>query len=252
MHLISAVIIAYNEELNIGRCLDSLAGVADEIVVVDNHSSDRTAEICRAYGARVHPHAFEGYVSQKNLAISLATHDWVLSLDADEALDVPLKAAILAAKNRDDYDAWRINRLNHYCGRPIRTCGWYPDARIRLADRRKAAWTGYVLHEELTATPDARIGHLPGDILHYSYPTVASHLQKATRYAQLGAEDRYARGTKAPYWKLIVKPAAIFWRRYLLQGGWRDGYYGWIICAISAWETFAKYALLREKYQQHR
>ncbi|MEZ4917990.1 MAG: glycosyltransferase family 2 protein [Saprospiraceae bacterium] len=130
MHKLSAVIITYNEERNIGRCLDSLEGVADEIVVVDSFSSDQTEAICQAKGARFIPHAFEGHIQQKNYALDQANHALVLSLDADEALSDELRASVLAAKSSLDFSGYFMNRLTNYCGTWVHHSGWYPDRKL--------------------------------------------------------------------------------------------------------------------------
>ncbi|TAE46841.1 MAG: glycosyltransferase family 2 protein [Bacteroidetes bacterium] len=245
-NFLSAVIITLNEEKNIGRCLSSLAGLADEIVVIDSGSTDQTVEICRKKGAKVVFHPFEGHISQKNFALTQASHELVLSLDADEVLSETLHSSILAIKQHRLHDAYTFNRLNIYCGREIRHGGWYPDRKLRLALRSQVQWTGIDPHDQLSPSARARVAWLEGDLLHYSYDSVESHLRKAVSYAAIGAKARAARGHKATWIKLIISPIAIFFRRYVLQMGFRDGWYGWIISLVSAWETWMKYALLRE------
>jgi glycosyltransferase involved in cell wall biosynthesis len=144
---ISCVIITLNEERNLARCIGSLQGVADDVVVVDSFSSDGTERIAKEHGARFVQHKFEGHIEQKNWAITQAQHSWVLSLDADEALSEELRNSITAAKQRDDADGYTMNRLTNYCGRWIRHGGWYPDRKLRLWDRRKGRWTGVNPHD---------------------------------------------------------------------------------------------------------
>lgn len=139
---LSAVIITYNEEDNIERCLESLEKTADEILVVDSFSSDRTAEICKSKGVEFIQHSFEGHIEQKNYALSRASNDYVLSLDADEALSDKLIQSIRAAKQNWSTNGYSVNRLTNYCGKWIRHCGWYPDKKIRLWDKRKGTWGG--------------------------------------------------------------------------------------------------------------
>ena len=145
---LSAVIITFNEERNIGRCLTSLIGIADDIVIVDSFSSDKTESICNAFGVRFVQHKFEGHIEQKNWAISQAKFPRILSLDADEALDANLKKSILEAKNNWKYDGYEMNRLTNYCGKFIHHSGWYPDKKMRLWDSRKGKWGGTNPHDK--------------------------------------------------------------------------------------------------------
>lgn len=244
---ISAVIIAFNEEKNIGRCLDSLRGVADDIVVVDSFSTDRTEEICRSHGARFVQHAFEGHIQQKNWAITQAKFPHVLSLDADEALDETLKASILAAKANWKGDGYYMNRLTNYCGQWIRHCGWYPDRKLRLWDSRKGIWTGINPHDkyELKAG-DSAAGWLKGDILHYSFYTIGDHLKQVEYFTDISSQALYAEGKKATWFHLAFSPAVKFFRDYFFKLGFLDGYYGFVVCRISARATRMKYAKLKK------
>jgi glycosyltransferase involved in cell wall biosynthesis len=230
---LSAVIIACDEERSIGRCLDSLAGVADEIVVVDSGSTDRTVELCRARGARVLSRPFDGFTTQKNFALDQASHDQVLSLDADEALSPGLAASIRAAKADWRADGYAFNRLNHYGRKPIRTCGWYPDAKIRLWDRRRGRWAGGLVHETVVLQPGARQAHLQGDLLHFAYQRAGQLLAKMQRYSDLWARQKAGRrhvGTLG----IAAKAAAAFFKAWVQKGGWRDGYEGFVISASLA------------------
>ena len=170
MDTISAVIITHNEERNIGRCLESLRGVADEVIVVDSGSTDATEAICVAAGARFVRHDWEGYSGQKNYANGLASHPWLLSIDADEALSPQLRESILRLKEKgfDAETVYSMNRLTNYCGRWIRHCGWYPDACVRLWHTGVATWDGLV-HEELRYSTNVRHAKVEGDLWHYSY-----------------------------------------------------------------------------------
>ncbi len=238
---ISAVIITFNEERNIGRCLDSLAGVADEVVVIDSFSTDGTENICRTKGARFLQHAFDGHIEQKNWALAQAQHPHVLSLDADEALSEPLRDAILAVKKDWQHDGYTMNRLTNYCGRWIRYSGWYPDRKLRLFDRRKGQWGGTNPHDRVEMQADATTAHLAGDLLHFSYYTVNEHLERARRYADIAARAMHAQGKRATWLQLVVSPFAKFVRNYVLKRGFLDGRAGWTICKIAALETFWKY-----------
>lgn len=243
---ISAVVITFNEERNIGRCLDSLAGVADEIVVMDSFSTDGTENICRAKGARFLQHAFEGHIEQKNRALAQANYPHVLSLDADEALSETLRDAILAVKNDWRYDGYTMNRLTNYCGQWIHHSGWYPDRKLRLFDRRLAQWGGQNPHDKIEMRAGARQARLRGDLLHYSYYTVEEHYARARKYADIAARAMYARGRRARWWNLALSPAVKWLRNYVFKAGFLDGRAGWTICRISALETGWKYSALRE------
>jgi len=243
---LSAVIITFNEERNIGRCLDSLAGIADEVVVIDSYSTDRTEQICREKGARFVQHPFGGHIEQKNYALGQATYSCVLSLDADEALSDPLRASILAAKSGWPADAWVLNRLTNYCGQWIRHSGWYPDRKVRLFDRRLGQWGGTNPHDKVVMRPGSTLGRLHGDLLHYSYYTVEEHYARARKYAAIAAQAMYARGRRGSWPRVAFSPAFKFVRNYFFRLGFLDGRAGWTICRIAALETFWKYRALLE------
>lgn len=243
---LSAVIITFNEERNIGRCLDSLAGVADEVVVIDSYSTDRTEQICREKGARFVQHLFSGHIEQKNYALGQATYPYVLSLDADEALSDPLRASILAVKSDWQADAWAMNRLTNYCGQWIRHSGWYPDRKVRLFDRRLGQWGGTNPHDKVEMRPGSTSGRLHGDLLHYSYYSVEEHYARARKYAAIAAQAMYARGRRGSRMRVAFSPAFKFVRNYFFRLGFLDGQAGWTICRIAALETFWKYRALLE------
>lgn len=243
---LSAVIIAYNEERNIGRCLDSLAGVADEVVVVDSFSTDATVEICRRKGARVVQQPFAGHIEQKNFALGQARFPHVLSLDADEALSDALRQSILTEKADWRHDACSMNRLTNYCGQWIRHSGWYPDRKTRLFDRRLGQWGGVNPHDRVEMRPGNTSRHLTGDLLHYSYYSVEEHVERARKYAGIAARAMCARGKRGAWWRMWVSPAFKFVRNYLLRRGFLDGRAGWTICRIAALETYWKYRELRQ------
>jgi len=247
---ISACIITFNEENNIGRCIDSLQGVADEIVVLDSHSTDRTREICEAKGARVTTHPFAGYIEQKNLALKESKHPHVLSLDADEALDENLKKSILHAKENWDADGYTMNRLTNFCGRWIRHTGWYPDRKLRLFDKRRGKWAGRNPHDRYEIKGDHRIRHLEGDILHYSFYTIAQHIDTVNKFSTIKAQVMFEKGRKVYFWNYIVNPGFKFFRDFFLKLGFLDGFYGYVIARNSAHGVFLKYAKLRKLYLQ--
>ncbi len=244
---ISALIITFNEENNIERCLNSLAGVADEVVVIDSFSSDRTAEICRDRGVGFIQHRFEGHIEQKNYAISVANNDYVLSLDADEALSGPLKQSILAAKNSWLNEGYSVNRLTDYCGKWIRHCGWYPDKKLRLWDRRKGHWGGVNPHDHVIMDKNCRIGHLRGDLLHYSYPTIKHHIYQIDGYSDIAARAAFQRGRRSNVLlDICLNPTLTFFKKYFLKLGFLDGYEGFVISISTAYGKFLKYTKLRE------
>jgi len=253
MPLISAVIITYNEEKNIERCLQSLQGVADEIVVLDSFSTDKTADICKKHAVQFYQHAFDGHIQQKNRAITFASHPHVLSLDADEALDETLKQSILEIKNNFIKEGYYMNRLTNYCGHWVKHCGWYPDKKLRLWDSRKGEWRGINPHDkyELFAG-DANAGFLKGDILHYSYYNLEDHYKQVEYFTNIASKAYFENGKKAPFYKLILNPVAKFIDHYLLKLGFLDGRAGYRISKISAFATFLKYKKLRDLYKNAR
>ena len=243
---ISLVIITYNEEKNIARCISSVGELADEIVVVDSFSTDRTEEICRQYGAKFVQHTFEGHIQQKNYAITQATHSHILSLDADEALSDELKESIRRVKQNWKCDGYYFNRLTNYCGKWIRHSGWYPDRKLRLFDSRKGRWAGVNPHDRYELDKGSSKQHLVGDLLHYCFSSIQEHLDQTNKFTGEGAQALFEKGKRSNTLKMVVKPAAKFFRNYFFKRGFQDGYYGYIICRTSAFSTFIKYAKLKE------
>lgn len=246
MNKISAIIITQNEERNIGRCLESLKDIADEVVVVDSGSTDGTEAICRAAGVRFEHHDWQGYSEQKNYANSLACHQWLLSIDADEALSPTLRDSLLKWK-KEEHDAgvYSFNRLTNYCGHWIHHCGWYPDSAVRLFPKDGAHWDGLV-HEQLSFNIPLSTFHLKGDLLHYSYYSVEEHASRQVRYATLAAKKAHESGKKVSTLGVWLRPKWNFARNYIFKGGFLDGQAGYTVCRMSAFYTFVKYALLRE------
>ncbi|MCX6351828.1 MAG: glycosyltransferase family 2 protein [Bacteroidetes bacterium] len=243
--MLSAVIITFNEEKNITRCLQSLAGVADEIIVVDSFSTDKTKEICLSYGATFIEHKFDGHIQQKNWAKEQASHKFVLSLDADEALDETLSQSILAIKANPKRDGYYMNRFTNYCGHWVRHCGWYPDKKLRLWNPTKGKWGGMNPHDrfELDAG-DANAGYLKGNILHYSYYSIEEHYQQAEKFSTISAQSYFERGRRTNPFLIFIKPIGRFLISYFLKLGFLDGKYGFIICRIQAHEVNLKYRKL--------
>jgi glycosyltransferase involved in cell wall biosynthesis len=246
MPKLSVVIITFNEERNIGRCIGSVREVADEIVVVDSFSTDKTREICEKSGVKFIQHAFEGHIQQKNFAITQAKYPHQLSLDADEALSGELKTEILKIKNDWQNDGYRMNRLTNYCGKWIHHCGWYPDTKLRLYESAKGSWGGTNPHDKFELNPGSKVGFLKGDLLHYSYYTVEEHIRQADKFSTIAAKELVSLGKTVTYFQIIVNPAAKFIRNYILRLGILDGYFGFIICRIAAHETYLKYTKARQ------
>lgn len=246
---ISAVIIAFNEERNIARCIDSLAEIVDEVVVVDSYSTDSTRSICEAKGVKFVCHEFEGHIQQKNWAITQASYPYVLSLDADEALSETLRASILTVKENWQADGYTFNRLNNYCGQWIKHGGWYPDKKLRLWDKTKGKWGGKNPHDTFIMKPNTQTKHLEGDLLHYSYYHVEEHRIQSKKFARIAAKSYAIHGKKAPLYKVFFSPLVRFVSGYFIQLGFLDGYYGWVIAGISYKETKLKYKLLRASHR---
>jgi len=243
MASLSVVIITFNEEKNIERCLQSVQSVADEVVVLDSFSTDQTLSICKKWGVRVEQHPFDGHIQQKNRALKLASNDLILSLDADEALSPLLRHSIEQWKKLEQPPAAWVNRRTNYCGQWINHSGWYPDRKLRLFDRQKAQWGGQNPHDKIVLSNSMPTVQLQGDLLHYSYYSVEEHLERARKYAQISAKAMLLRG-KRPFWvQQFWNPAMKWIKCYLLRGGFRDGKAGWTICKIAALETFWKYRL---------
>lgn len=243
---ISCVIITYNEERNIERCINSVKKVVDDILVVDSYSSDRTKEICLSMGVRFIEHDFEGHIEQKNFALSQAQYPYVLSLDADEALSEKLKESILDVRNNWTSDGYYFNRLTNYCGKWIRHCGWYPDKKLRLWDSRQGRWTGINPHDRYEMREGSKKRFIKGDLLHYSFFTISQHIDQVNKFTEIGANEAVALGRKSNVFKILINPFWKFIRDYFFKLGFLDGYYGFVICLISAHATFIKYVKMKE------
>jgi len=251
MNPLSVVIITYNEERNIARCLDSVNELANEIVVVDSFSTDQTAAICGQYPkVRFIQHAFEGHIEQKNYALDQASNPWVLSLDADEALSETLHKSIHQALQNPGASGFSFNRLSNYCGKWIKHGSWYPDVKLRLFDRGKVRWTGVNPHDRADFVIPEQAIHLKGDLYHYSYYTLEEHIKKLDYFSTLAARAYAEKGRKAGWINLLVNPTFAFFRDYILRKGFLDGYEGWLIARFTALYTFQKYIKLKAINQQ--
>jgi glycosyltransferase involved in cell wall biosynthesis len=244
---LSVVILTLNEEANIRRCIESVTGIADEIVVVDSFSTDRTEAICRQFNVRFIQHRFEGFIEQKNWAIDQARCDHVLSLEGDEALSPALHQSIKAAKANWTHDAFYFNRLSRYCGQWIRHSGWYPDQKLRLWNKRIGRFGGRNPHDRFILNEGATKRFLKGDLLHYAFSSISEHMALANRYSDIKAANLYASGKQGSWGNVLVNPAWKFMRDYFFKLGLLDGFYGLVICAIGAQANFLKYVKLMEK-----
>jgi len=246
MEKISVVIITYNEELAIERCIGSVKRVADEIVVVDSFSTDKTKEICLGLGVCFYEHPFEGYIQQKNYAKSLASFDFVLSLDADETLSSELCNSILKAKEKFNCDGYVMNRMNNYCGVWIRHGNWYPDRKLRLWNRTKGDWGGRNPHDHVNMRADTKVGFLKGDLLHYSYISIEAHISQFNHFTSTSAHELFTENKQISKIGVFGKGFATFFKGFFLKLGFLDGYYGVALCVINSFATFMKYMKLRE------
>jgi glycosyltransferase involved in cell wall biosynthesis len=240
---LSVTVITRNEAANIGAALASVQW-ADEIVVVDSESTDATADLARQVTEKVVVRAWPGYVAQKNFAASLATHDWVLSLDADERVTPVLAREIQATLANPSHSAYRMPRVTWHLGRWIRSTDWYPDDQLRLYDRRVAQWTGQYVHEAVTV--NGSIGRLQGELEHFAYRDISDHLETIDRYTTYAARQMSESGRRAGLLQLAGHPPLAFLRNYIARGGIRDGVPGFIISSLNAYYVFLKFAKLRE------
>ncbi|MBK8848325.1 MAG: glycosyltransferase family 2 protein [Bacteroidetes bacterium] len=239
---LSVAIITFNEEHNIERCLQSVMPVADEVVVIDSYSTDSTEQICHRYGAKFIKHTFEGYIEQKNYAMAQATFDWVLSLDADEALDETLLSSIKKIKEQPAHHGYCMNRLANYCGQWIRHGGWYPDTKLRLFNRHFGKWGGYNPHDKFEFNNPASIfGKLTGNLLHFTFYNYAEHVAQTKRFAQISAKSYYDQGKRTVWGAQFVNPAFTFIKSYVLKLGFLEGLAGWRIATMMAYGNYLKY-----------
>ncbi|MBY0535850.1 MAG: glycosyltransferase family 2 protein [Chitinophagaceae bacterium] len=239
--MLSVVIITFNEEKNIERCLASVKGWVDEIIVLDSFSTDATVSIATEMGAKISQQKFAGYIEQKNDALNLATGDWVLCLDADEAIDEQLKASILQAIQQEKVLAFKMNRCTNYCGKFIKHGSWYPDRKLRLFKRELGKWGGINPHDEIIMSNAEAPSLLQGAILHYSYNTLEEHIQQNNKFSTISALAYYNRGKKASWFKMIVNPCWAFLHGYIFKAGFLDGFEGYVIAKNVAHLTFLKY-----------
>ncbi len=242
MPALTAILIAYNEEADLPRALASLAGIADEIVLVDSGSTDRTCEIARSFGARVSGREMRGFAEQKNYAVSLASNDWIFCIDCDHELSPELRASMLAWKQQvPAQNGYEILLLTNYLGDWIRHSGWYPEFKLLLFRRDKGKFVG-ALHERVDV--EGPVGRLSGHLFHYTIRTLAEHRAKLDAMSTLAAEDMFARGRKRWRGEMIFAPPWTFVQRILFQLGFLDGRRGWLIAWLSGSHIYMKYRKL--------
>ena len=242
MPKISACIISFNEEEKLEDCLRSLAGVVDEIVVVDSHSSDATRDIARRYTERVVEQDWLGMGAQKAHSYALASHDWILNLDCDERLDPALAASIRAVREGGEppHAAYEFKRKNFYVYRWLNHL-WYPEWRTRLFDRRRCEVRGRDPHEYVHVL-EGSTGRLDGELLHYSFDSLSAHLRTIDRYTDVAADELEKRGARVTPLTPLVRGGWSFFRLYVLKRGFLDGYAGFTVALLSGVYRFLKYA----------
>lgn len=250
--LVSLVIITRDEESNIARCIESAKWV-DEVVVLDSGSTDRTVEIARSLGARVEVEEWRGYRKQKERVTQLATHDWILSLDADEALSPELSQQLSKQMSQETQglqsavDGFECPRLSYHLGRWIWHGGWYPDRQVRFFNRQRCAWSQGHVHERVTGQ---NIVRLSGAIRHWPFTDLAEQVQTNNCYSTLAAQDLCERGKAFTWLHLIFKPLSKFIETYVVKRGFLDGGPGFVIAVGAAYSMFLKYAKLHELKSQ--
>ena len=251
MAKISACIISFNEEKKIEDCLKSLVDIADEIIVVDSNSSDRTVEIAKKYTDKVITQDFLGYIEQKNFAIQHASHDWILSLDCDERLSPELQQSMLAIKeNIAQADAYKMPRKTFYVYRWLNHC-WYPDIKTRLFNKHTAHWGGTNPHDHIISNGD-NIKQLDGDLYHYSFDSISDHLQTIDKFTEIGAEELIKKNKSFNMLSPITHGSWLFIKIYFIKRGFLDGYAGFLVATLSFMHVFIKYnkAIIMRKTQR--
>jgi glycosyltransferase involved in cell wall biosynthesis len=242
MSKVSVYVIAYNDELNMRACLESVAGWADELIVVDSHSTDATEKISREYTDKVFQHEFHGFGRLRNEAVSHATHDWVFSLDTDERATPELREEIRRMLDAGpEADAYFVPRRNYFLGRQIRHCGWYPDYRQpQLFRKGRLKYRDEAVHEGFEV--DGRIGYLKEHVLQYPFRNIDHFLAKMDRYSDLMAQRMHEERRRFRTHQLVSHPVFTFWKMYLARGGFLDGMPGLILSGLYGYYTFVKYA----------
>jgi len=247
---LSVVMIVRNEAARIERALQS-AHWADEIVVIDAFSEDGTVDICRRYTDRIMQYPWQGFAKQRQRSLEHATHEWVFSLDADEAISEALRADILAVLQEQQPRAgYRVPRQTRYLGRWIEHSGWFPDYQLRLFQKNKAVLQARNVHEGFSVRGDT--GDLNGVLYHFSYNSLAQHLEKINRYTSLEAPEKLQQlgGKRIGWHHLVFNPLSCFWRMYISRQGFRDGFQGFLLACMGALYTQMLYAKMWEMQRQ--
>ncbi len=246
---ISVVIITFNEEKNIEKCLQAASKIADEIVVLDSFSTDKTEEICKKYNVNFVTREWESYTLSKNFANNISKFDWILSLDADEVLsDVLINS--LNKLNLNENAVYSIKRLPNYCGKWIYHSGWNPDVKTRLFNRKTSYWQGEYIHETIFIPQNFKTILLKGDCYHYTVHSIQEHINQINKFSELQAIEMFKKGKKANLLHFIVKPFFEFFKSYFIKKGFLDGKYGFIISSLNAFSRFAKYTKLYQLNQK--
>lgn len=245
MQKLAVVIITKNEERNIGRAIASVKSIADEIIVVDSYSTDKTKEICESHAVRFVQTDWKGYAETKNFANQLVVSDYIFSLDADEAPDEKLIESIQVEKQNGFSGIYVVNRLTNYCGKWIYHSGWYPDKKVRIFPKDKTKWTGAYVHEELEFSTPLQQKELSGHLHHFSYYSFIDHRQRADKYSLLTAKKLAEKGKTASAIKPMLSALGRFISMYFLKAGFLDGRMGFKIAFISAQSNVIKYKELR-------
>jgi len=241
---LSVVVITKDEQDNIGACLESVKW-ANEIIVVDSGSTDKTEEICKRYTNNFYIKDWLGFGIQKQRALSLASHEWILSIDADERVTPELKKEIIKkVQSNEGVVGYLIPRLSHYLGKKIDHSGWYPDYTLRLARKQSSHFTKDIVHEKLVV--DESIGKLSNHLLHYPYKNIAHHMQKINNYSSLSAEKMFTNGKNIGWPMILFKTIFGFIRAYILRRGFLDGWQGVVVAISTSLSTYLKYIKLKE------
>jgi glycosyltransferase involved in cell wall biosynthesis len=245
---LSAVVITKNEEDNIRRCLESIR-FADEIIIIDSGSIDKTIEIAESFNARVYSPEWQGFGNAKRAGVDKSDGDWILSIDADEEVTETLAAEIQAVIGKSNgASGYYVKRKTKFLGRWILHCGWYPDYVLRLFQKSSGTFDNAIVHEKVVT--NGPVAYLKGELLHYSYPNLEHYLIKFNRYTTMGAEEAFLKGRRAGLMDIVIKPAASFVKHYLLKQGYRDGVEGFVLSSLSSMSVMVKYAKLRQLWKE--